>query len=180
VTDTYLITGGAGFIGGHLAEALLDSGANVIAIDDLSTGSITNIEHLQRNERFSYVIDTIMNRSLLAELIDRAGYVVHLAAAVGVRLIVESPVRTIETNVRGTEIVLELATKKQRPVLITSTSEVYGKAQKVPFAECDDLVLGPSTKGRWAYASSKLLDEFLALAYYRERSLPVIVDVLRT
>jgi UDP-glucose 4-epimerase len=172
---THLITGGAGFIGSHLAEALLARGERVLAIDDLSTGRIRNIEHLKGSPGFEYTIDTIMNRPVLAELIDRADYVFHLAAAVGVKLIVESPVRTIETNVRGTEVVLDLANKKKKPVLIASTSEVYGKAAKVPFSEDDDLVLGPTTRGRWSYACSKALDEFLGLAYFREKKLPVVI-----
>ena len=172
---THLITGGAGFIGSHLAEFLLSRGERVIAIDDLSTGRIRNIEHLKRTSGFEYTIETILNRPVLAELIDRADDVFHLAAAVGVKLIVESPVRTIETNVRGTEVVLDLANKKKKPVLIASTSEVYGKASKVPFSEDDDLVLGATTRGRWSYACSKALDEFLGLAYFHEKKLPVVV-----
>jgi UDP-glucose 4-epimerase len=172
---THLITGGAGFIGSHLAEALLARGERVLAIDDLSTGRIRNIEQLKSSPRFEYSVDTIMNRPVLAELIDRADFVFHLAAAVGVKLIVESPVRTIETNVRGTEVVLDLANKKKKPVLIASTSEVYGKAAKVPFAEDDDLVLGATTRGRWSYACSKALDEFLGLAYFHEKKLPVVI-----
>jgi UDP-glucose 4-epimerase len=175
MSDTYLITGGAGFIGSHLAEALLASGHRVVALDDLSTGRIQNIEHLKGNPSFSYVIDSVMNRPLTAELVDRADYVFHLAAAVGVKLIVQSPVRTIETNVRGTEIVLELANKKKKPVFIASTSEVYGKSSKVPFGEDDDLVLGATSRGRWSYACSKALDEFLAIAYFHEKGLPVVI-----
>lgn len=171
----YLITGGAGFIGSHLVEALLKRGVEVSVIDDLSTGSIRNIEHLKADRRFHYVLDTVMNRSVLAELIDRADVIVHLAAAVGVRLIVESPVRTIETNIKGTELVLELAGKKKKKVIIASTSEVYGKASKVPFCEDDDLVMGPTNKGRWSYACSKIIDEFLALAYWREKKVPTVV-----
>ena len=170
-----LITGGAGFIGSHLAEALLRAGAEVAVIDDLSTGSIENLEHLQGLNKFSYTIETLLNRSHLAELVDRADVIFHLAAAVGVRLIIESPVRTIETNVKGTELVLELAAKKGKKVLLTSTSEVYGKANKIPFKEDDDLVLGPTTKGRWSYACSKAIDEFLALAYWREKRVPVVI-----
>src|SRR5678815_5008710 len=170
-----LITGGAGFVGSHLSEALLDRGDEVFVLDDLSTGSIENIAHLKANPRFHYTIDTVTNEPLLAELIDRCDTVVHLAAAVGVKLIVESPVRTIETNVHGTEVVLKVAAKKKRLVLIASTSEVYGKRTKVPFSEGDDLVLGPTSKHRWAYASSKMIDEFLALAYWKERKLPVII-----
>jgi UDP-glucose 4-epimerase len=170
-----LITGGAGFVGSHLAEALLDRGDEVHVLDDLSTGSIDNIAHLKANPKFRYTIDTVTNEPLLAELIDRCETVVHLAAAVGVKLIVESPVRTIETNVHGTEVVLKVASKKKRLVLIASTSEVYGKSAKVPFGEDDDLVLGPTSKHRWAYACSKMIDEFLALAYWKERKLPVII-----
>ncbi|HMO58950.1 MAG TPA: GDP-mannose 4,6-dehydratase [Roseiflexaceae bacterium] len=170
-----LITGGAGFIGSHLAEALLARGDSVSVIDDLSTGAMANIRHLKEHPRFSYVLDTITNEAILAELIDEADRVVHLAAAVGVQLIVQSPVRTIETNVAGTEAVLRWAAKKGKLVLLASTSEVYGKSTRIPFHEDDDLVLGSSQVGRWSYACSKLLDEFLAIAYYRERDLPVIV-----
>jgi UDP-glucose 4-epimerase len=170
-----LITGGAGFVGSHLAEALLARGDEVHVIDNLSTGSIENIEHLKAEPRFHYVIDSILNEPVLAELVDRVDVVFHLAAAVGVRLIVESPVNTIETNVHGTEAVLKLANKKRRKVLITSTSEVYGKATTTPFREDGDLVLGPTSKGRWSYACSKAIDEFLALAYHKEKRLPVVV-----
>jgi UDP-glucose 4-epimerase len=170
-----LLTGGAGFVGSHLAEALLDRGHEVIVLDDLSTGSMDNIVPLKSRPGFEYVIDTMMNESLTAELIDRADVVFHLAAAVGVKLIVEAPVRTIETNVHGTEIVLSHAAKKGKLVVIFSTSEVYGKSQAVPFNEDADLVIGATPKQRWAYACSKALDEFLALAYFREKKLPVIV-----
>lgn len=170
-----LITGGAGFIGSHLADAMLLRNDSVEVIDDLSTGSIGNIEHLKERSGFRYTIDTIMNESLLAEMIDRCDVVVHLAAAVGVRLIVESPVRTIETNIRGTEVVLSHANKKKKLVVMASTSEVYGKASRVPFREDDDMILGPTTKGRWSYACSKAIDEFLSLAYFKEKGLPVIV-----
>ena len=170
-----LITGGAGFVGSHLSEALLDRGDEVFVLDDLSTGSIENIAHLKANPRFHYTIDTVTNEPLLAELIDRCDTVVHLAAAVGVKLIVEAPVRTIETNVHGTEVVLKIANKKKKLVLIASTSEVYGKSVVVPFSEDADLVLGPTSKHRWAYACSKMIDEFLALAYWKERKLPVII-----
>ncbi|MEO5761278.1 MAG: GDP-mannose 4,6-dehydratase [Vicinamibacteria bacterium] len=169
------ITGGAGFVGGHLSETFLNAGHEVSILDDLSTGSIENIEPLKSNKNFSYVIDSVMNESLTAELIDRADVVVHLAAAVGVKLIVESPVRTIETNVHATEIVLRHANKKRKKVLIASTSEVYGKSTDVPFREDGDLVMGSSAKGRWSYACSKAIDEFLALAYHKERKLPVVV-----
>ena len=170
-----LITGGAGFVGSHLAEALLERGDEVFVIDDLSTGSIDNITHLKSHPKFHYTIDTITNEPVLAELLDRCDTIVHLAAAVGVKLIVEAPVRTIETNVHGTEVVLKLANKKKKLVLIASTSEVYGKSTSVPFREDADLVLGPTSKHRWAYACSKMIDEFLALAYWKERKLPVIV-----
>jgi UDP-glucose 4-epimerase len=170
-----LLTGGAGFVGSHLAEALLDHGHQVIVVDDLSTGSMDNIVHLKQRKGFEYVIDTIMNEPLTSELVDRADVVFHLAAAVGVKLIVEAPVRTIETNVHGTEIVLKHASKKNKLVVLFSTSEVYGKSTSVPFKEDADLVMGPTPKHRWAYACSKAIDEFLALAYHRERGLPVIV-----
>src|SRR6478735_10160788 len=170
-----LITGGAGFVGSHLSEALLERGDEVFILDNLSTGSIENVVHLKGHPRFHYTIDTVSNEPVLAELIDRCDIVVHLAAAVGVKLIVEQPVHTIETNVHGTEVVLKLANKKKKLVLIASTSEVYGKSTDVPFREDADLVLGPSHKHRWAYACSKAIDEFLALAYFRERKLPVIV-----
>lgn len=171
----HLITGGAGFIGSHLAEELINNGEYVLIIDDLSTGNIENIEHLKDNRNFHYHIDTIRNEQLMAELIDKCDVVFHLAAAVGVKLIVESPVRTIETNIAGTEIVLKLANKKKKKVIIASTSEVYGKGDDLPFKEDNDLVLGPTYKGRWSYACSKALDEFLALAYYKEKKLPVII-----
>lgn len=170
-----LITGGAGFIGSHLADALIERGDRVAIIDDLSTGAVANIRHLKGHPNFSYTLDTIANEAVLAELIDESDAVVHLAAAVGVQLIVQSPVRTIETNVNGTELVLRWAAKKGKTVLIASTSEVYGKSDRAPFREDDDLVLGPSTINRWSYACSKLLDEFLALAYHKERDLPVII-----
>jgi UDP-glucose 4-epimerase len=170
-----LITGGAGFIGSHLAEALLDHGHKVLVIDNLSTGSIENITHLKGRADFEYFIDTIENEPLLAELIDRSDVVFHFAAAVGVKLIVEQPVYTIETNVHGTEVVLKHANKKKKLVVIASTSEVYGKSEDVPFREDSDLVLGPTPKHRWAYACSKAIDEFLALAYWKERKLPVII-----
>jgi UDP-glucose 4-epimerase len=170
-----LITGGAGFIGSHLSERLLADGHRVLVLDNLSTGSIDNIEHLKGRPGFEYFIDTVNNEPLLAELIDRSDVVFHLAAAVGVKLIVEQPVHTIETNVHGTEVVLKHASKKGKLVLIASTSEVYGKSNDVPFREDSDLVLGPTPKHRWAYACSKALDEFLALAYWKERKLPVII-----
>jgi UDP-glucose 4-epimerase len=171
----YLITGGAGFIGSHLAERLLREGHQVTVMDDLCTGSMHNIEHLKHRPGFEYVIDTIFNRPLLAELVDECDAIFHLAASVGVRLIVESPVHTIETNVKGTEGVLEFAAKKKKKVLVASTSEVYGKASKIPFSEVDDLVMGPTSKCRWSYACSKAIDEFLALAYWKEKKLPVVI-----
>ena len=170
-----MITGGAGFIGSHLADAYLKRGDEVYAIDDLSTGSIENIQHLKANPRFHYTIDSVHNHPALAELVDQCDVIFHLAAAVGVKLIVESPVRTIETNVRGTEVVLALANKKKKKVLVASTSEVYGLSDQVPFREDGNLVMGATTKGRWSYACSKAIDEFLALAYWREKKLPTIV-----
>ncbi|MGB6546901.1 MAG: NAD-dependent epimerase/dehydratase family protein [Candidatus Acidiferrales bacterium] len=170
-----LITGGAGFIGSHLAERLLDRGDEVLILDNLSTGGMENIRHLKVHGRMHYFLDGLENRPLLAELVDEADVVFHLAAAVGVRLIVESPVRTIETNVNGTQHVLEAAAKKHKLVVCASTSEVYGKSTRVPFEEDADLVMGATTKGRWSYAASKALDEFLALAYWKEKGLPVIV-----
>jgi UDP-glucose 4-epimerase len=171
-----LITGGAGFIGSHLADALTAQGDDVLILDDLSTGSMENIRHLKPLRNFHYWIDSVMNRVVLAELVDESDLVIHFAAAVGVRLIVESPVHTIETNVKGTELVLQAAQKKKKTVLIASTSEVYGKSTEVPFREDGDLVMGATTKGRWSYAASKAIDEFLALAYYREKKLPVIIS----
>lgn len=170
-----LITGGAGFIGSHLAEELLRRGSEVSVVDDLSTGSIENIEHLKSHPGFSYSIETIQNRSLMAELVDWADVIYHLAAAVGVRLIIESPVRTLEINIRGTEVVLELAAKKRKKVVIASTSEIYGKANSFPFSEESDIVLGATAKSRWSYACSKAIDEFLALAYWREKRVPVVI-----
>ena len=170
-----LITGGAGFIGSHLSEALLDAGHQVLVLDDLSTGAIDNIAHLKGRAGFEYTIDSVFNEPLVAEMVDRADVVFHLAAAVGVKLIVERPVHTIETNVHGTEVVLRHAAKKKKLVFIASTSEVYGKSAAVPFAEDADLVMGATFRHRWAYACSKALDEFLALAYWKEKKLPVIV-----
>jgi len=170
-----LITGGAGFIGSHLADAYLERGDEVLVIDDLSTGTIENIRHLKSNPKFHYTIDSVHNQPVTAELVDQSDVVVHLAAAVGVKLIVESPVRTIETNVRGTEVILALANKKQKRVMIASTSEVYGLSADVPFREDGNLVMGATTKGRWSYACSKAIDEFLALAYWREKKLPTTI-----
>ncbi|HLY63832.1 MAG TPA: GDP-mannose 4,6-dehydratase [Terriglobia bacterium] len=173
-----LITGGAGFIGSHLCEALLARGDEVILLDDLSTGSMDNIRHIEKNPKVHCVVESMMNQRVLADLVDRSDTVYHLAAAVGVRRIIETPVRTIETNVKGTELVLECAAKKKKTVFVASTSEVYGKSANIPFREDDDIVLGPTTKPRWSYAASKLLDEFLALAYWKEKKVPVIVGRL--
>ncbi len=170
-----LITGGAGFIGSHLADAYLHRGDEVFVIDDLSTGTIENIQHLKTNPRFHYTIESVHNRPVTAELVDQCDAIFHLAAAVGVKLIVESPVRTIETNVQGTEVILALANKKKKRVLIASTSEVYGLSTDVPFREDGNLVMGATVKGRWSYACSKAIDEFLALAYWREKKLPTII-----
>jgi UDP-glucose 4-epimerase len=170
-----LLTGGAGFIGSHLAERLLADGHEVMILDNLATGSIDNIAHLKGRHGFSYAIDSVTNEPLLAEMLDRSDVVFHLAAAVGVKLIVEQPVHTIETNVHGTEVVLKHANKKKKLVFIASTSEVYGKSTDVPFREEADLVLGATVKHRWAYACSKIIDEFLALAYWKEKKLPVVI-----
>lgn len=171
----YLITGGAGFIGSHLAERLLKDGQIVSIIDNLSTGSIENIKHLKNNPDFSYTINDISEIPVSAEVVDEADIVFHLAAAVGVKLIVEAPVRTIETNIHGTQVILDVANKKKKKVIIASTSEVYGKRSEVPFKEDDDILLGPTYKFRWSYACSKAIDEFLALAYWKEKKLPVVV-----
>jgi UDP-glucose 4-epimerase len=171
-----LITGGAGFIGSHLSERLLARGDEVIVLDDLSTGSMSNIEHLVGQTGFQHRIGSALDEPLVVELVDRADCTVHLAAAVGVRLIVERPVHTIETNVKATEVVLDAAARKGRLTVVASTSEVYGKSTKVPFSEDDDLNLGPTTRSRWAYACSKALDEWLALAYHAEKRVPVIIS----
>ena len=172
---TALITGGAGFIGSHLAEALLDQGWTVQVIDDLSTGSMENIRHLRDNPQFAYTLDTVTNRPLMMELVDEADVVFHLAAAVGVQLIVERPVYTIETNIKATELVLELCSRKAKPVLVASTSEAYGKLDKPQFNEDDDLVLGATSRARWCYAASKIIDEFLAKAYHKKHNLPAVI-----
>ncbi|MGH9664163.1 MAG: NAD-dependent epimerase/dehydratase family protein [Bryobacteraceae bacterium] len=169
------ITGGAGFIGSHLAERCLSEGWSVSVLDDLSTGSFENIARLRSCKQFCYTIDSVFNMPLVSELVDCCDLVFHLAAAVGVQLVVESPVNTIETNVRGTETVLRAAAKKKKRVILASTSEVYGKSLRVPFQEDDDLVMGSTTKGRWSYACSKALDEFLGLAYFHEKRVPVSV-----
>jgi UDP-glucose 4-epimerase len=170
-----LVTGGAGFIGSHLCERLLENGDEVYVVDDLSTGTIANIQHLKNHPDFHYQIDSITNQKLMAELVDLCDITYHLAAAVGVRLIVESPVRTMETNIRGTEVVLAMAEQKRKRVLLTSTSEVYGKRDQIPFREDDDLVMGPTNKGRWSYACSKAIDEFLAIAYWKEKKVPTVI-----
>jgi UDP-glucose 4-epimerase len=170
-----LVTGGAGFIGSHLCERLLADGHAVVAVDDLSTGSKANLAKARHHRRFRFVEGSVLDARLTARLVAKADAVAHLAAAVGVMLIVESPVRTIETNIRGTEVVLEAAAKNRAAVLLASTSEVYGKSARVPFSEEDDAVLGPPTKGRWSYAASKLVDEFLAISYWKERGLPAVV-----
>jgi len=174
----FLITGGAGFVGSHLCDELLSRGEQVHVLDELSTGSVENIRHLKGREGFEYTLDTAANARVVAELVDEADVVYHLAAAVGVELIVESPVRTIETNVHCTEVVLSQANKKKKPVFIASTSEVYGKSTDLPYREDGDLLLGPTVKGRWSYACSKAIDEFLAIAYWKERKLPTVVGRL--
>jgi UDP-glucose 4-epimerase len=170
-----LITGGAGFVGSHLSDELLSRGHFVSVLDDLSTGAIDNIRHLKHHPRFEYAVGSCHERRLVAEMVDSADIVYHLAAAVGVELIVESPVRTIETNIHAAEVVLNAASKKKKPVFVASTSEVYGKSTAIPFQEDGDLVLGPTFKGRWSYACSKAIDEFLALAYWKERGLPTVI-----
>ncbi len=170
-----LITGGAGFIGSHLADALLSTGCEVTILDNLSTGRFANIAHLVGRPGFRFAIDDIANALVLDRLASECQIIFHMAAAVGVQLIVEHPVHTIETNVMGTEAVLQAAARYRAKVVIASTSEVYGKGSRVPFQEGDDVVLGPTDKNRWAYAASKMVDEFLALAYHREKSLPVVI-----
>ncbi|MDX1394441.1 MAG: GDP-mannose 4,6-dehydratase [Gemmatimonadota bacterium] len=169
------ITGGAGFIGSHLSERLLDDGHEVLVLDDLSTGAMENIQPFVGRRRFDYRIGTVIDEPLVAEMVDRCDVTVHLAAAVGVRLIVEQPVHTIETNVHGTEVVLKAVAKKQKAIVLASTSEVYGKSDRIPFSETDDLVMGATTHARWAYACSKALDEWLGLAYHRDKGVPVTV-----
>ena len=173
-----LITGGAGFIGSHLSEQLLAAGHRVTVLDDLSTGQMANIDHLIGRQGFDHRVGSVTDAPLVGELVDRADVTVHLAAAVGVRLIVEQPVHTIETNVHGTEVVLGAVARKQKLIVIASTSEVYGKSAKVPYAEEDDLTMGPTSHSRWSYACSKALDEWLALAYHREKKVPVIITRL--
>jgi UDP-glucose 4-epimerase len=173
--STFLVTGGAGFIGSHLVESLLRAGHRVSVIDDLSSGSIQNLSRVRSNPRLDFTPETVMNRNVVAELVDRADIIFHLAATVGVFNIIESPVATIENNIGGTEVVLQMAAKKKKKVVIASTSEVYGKTGKIPFEEDDDLVFGPTSKSRWSYACSKVIDEFLALAYWREYKVPTVV-----
>jgi UDP-glucose 4-epimerase len=170
-----LITGGSGFIGSHLSDALIARGDDVAVLDDLSTGSLENVRHLQDHPRFRMVVGSVHNQDVVLPLVDSCDVIFHLAAAVGVKLIVESPVRTIETNVHGTEMVLAAAARQRKRVLVASTSEVYGLSEQVPFREDGNLVMGATTKGRWSYACSKAIDEFLALAYYREKKLPTVI-----
>jgi UDP-glucose 4-epimerase len=171
----FLITGGAGFIGSHLSDLLIEHGHRVHVLDDLSTGSLENLSELQEHPDFSCSVGSVSDAALLQELVTDADVVIHLAAAVGVRLVVESPVRAIETNVHCTEVVLDHADRHRKPVLLASTSEVYGKSEALPFKEDGDLRLGATFKARWAYACSKAIDEFLAMAYWRERDLPIAV-----
>lgn len=170
-----LITGGAGFIGSHLAEELLERGNEIFVIDDLSTGSIENIVHLEKNHKFHLTIDTIMNEKTLDKLISQVDIVYHLAASVGVRYIIENPLKSLQINIKGTENVLELANRYKRKVLIASSSEIYGKSEKIPYKEDEDMVIGSTYISRWAYATSKAIDEFLSLAYFREKQLPVVI-----
>ncbi len=170
-----LITGGAGFIGSHLAEKLLERGDEVCVIDDLSTGKLSNVQHIRNHPRFHLAVENILNETVMDRLVSECDVIYHLAAAVGVELIVKSPVETIQRNVLGTDVVLRLAARYLRQVLIASTSEIYGKSESVPFREDDDRVLGPTTKNRWSYSCSKAIDEFLALAYHKEKNLPTII-----
>lgn len=171
----YLITGGAGFIGSHLAESLLSGGHTVTALDDLSTGNLRNIQAVLPNPQFRFVFDSVCNEALMNQLAESCDVIVHLAAAVGVRLIVERPVHTIETNIHGTEVVLAAANRFRKKVLLASSSEVYGKSEAIPFHEDDDTVLGSTRFSRWSYACSKAIDEFLGLAYHQQYNLPVII-----
>ena len=170
-----LITGGAGFVGSHLADKLIGQGHEITVIDDLSTGRYSNVEHLEGHERFRLIIDTVLNAPLMEELIRESDRVFHMASAVGVRLIMEQPVKTIETIFHGTDVVLKFCSRYRKRVLIPSTSEVYGKGTSIPFREEDDLLTGATDKHRWAYACAKTLDEFLALAHWKETRLPVVV-----
>lgn len=170
-----LITGGAGFIGSHLCDKYIEKGDKVSVIDDLSTGRMENINHLLNNKNFSIIYDTILNESIINKLVKEADYVYHLAAAVGVQYIIDNPLYSLKVNIRGTENVLEAANKYKKKILIASTSEIYGKNENIPFKETDDRVLGSTTISRWSYSCSKALDEFLALAYWREKKLPVTI-----
>jgi len=170
-----LITGGAGFVGSHLADKLIGQGHEITVIDDLSTGRYSNVEHLEGHERFRLIIDTVLNAELMEELVRESDRVFHMASAVGVRLIMEQPVKTIETIFHGTDVVLKFCSRYRKRVLIPSTSEVYGKGASIPFREEDDLLTGATDKHRWAYACAKTLDEFLALAHWKETRLPVVV-----
>ena len=170
-----LITGGAGFIGSHLAEKLLERKEEIVIIDDLSTGRLENVEHLNSNPKFRLIVDSVLNEKVMKKLVNQCDMIYHLAAAVGVKFIIEKPVETIETNILGTEMVLKLANQFKKKVLIASTSEVYGKSTKVPFKEGDDRIYGPTTKSRWSYATSKAIDEFLALAYFQGKKLPTVI-----
>lgn len=171
----YLVTGGAGFVGSHLCELLIKQGHSVVVVDDLSTGRIENIAHLEKEGRLRILVDSVTHEALIEDVVKECDRIYHLAAAVGVRLILEQPTRTIETNIAGTEVILRHASRHRRRVLITSTSEVYGKSEQVPFREEDDVLLGPTNRQRWAYAASKMVDEFLALAYWSEKRLPVAI-----
>jgi UDP-glucose 4-epimerase len=171
----YLITGGAGFIGSHLSERLLEDGHAVLALDDLSTGRYENVAHLEGRPEFELRVASVTDPSVVERCVTECQGVFHLASAVGVRLVVEEPVKTIETIVNGTDLVLRSCARYRRPVLLTSTSEVYGKSEKIPFSENDDTVMGPTTTRRWAYACAKALDEFLALAHWYQTRLPVVV-----
>lgn len=170
-----LVTGGAGFIGSHIAEALLKRGDKVTIIDDLSTGKFSNIAHLVDNKNFNYKIDTIMDIKVMDELISKSNIVYHFAAAVGVQFIIDNPLRALEVNIRGSDILLELANKHKKKVVLASTSEIYGKSNEVPFKENADRLLGSTTISRWGYSTGKAVDEFLALAYHREKKLPVVI-----
>jgi len=172
---TFLITGGAGFIGSHLAEATLELGHRVLVMDDLSSGSVENLANIRQHKNFEFIPESVMEKRVLAELVDRADMIFHLAATVGVFNIIESPVTTIMNNIGGTECVLKLAAKKKKKVLVASTSEVYGKSTAIPFREDADLISGPTSKSRWSYASSKAVDEFLALAFWKEYAVPTVV-----
>lgn len=172
---SYLITGGAGFIGSHLAERLLERDHPVTVVDDLSTGSLDNIAHLTNHPNFRFAVDTITSEVVMDRLVSECDVIFHLAAAVGVELIVTDPVRVIETNILGTHAVLRVANRYRKKVLLASTSEIYGKQNHAPFHEDDDRLLGPTTKARWSYSTSKAVDEFLALAYHRQKGLPVVI-----